>query len=376
MRLGREFGTTSPAVIRAGVGPQQSVNGEAFLRSVSALAILAGHWSDRGGGYFAEAYPDFDISAAAGTRLVTGEPRELDIAKMGPLLMDPDLDPPIKGLMIWNMNPAVSLPDTATVRAGLSRTDLFTVVLEHFMTDTARFADIVLPSTTQLEHFDILGAWGHHYISVNNQAIAPLGEAKSHGEAMRLIAAAMGLDHPALRESDEQIAASALPPWVDLDRLKADGWQKTSPEKPAPDPQRKIRLAGSSIGPQPDNPGNRLRLLTPKGHFFMNTSFANMPRQRKAMKTPTMEMHPDDASARNLVDGQDVAVTNEQGTITTRIHVSDAIRSGVVALPGRWWSHPTETAAVTNFLSPPAWSPGGQPAYNDIFVDVTAVTFA
>ncbi len=285
VRLGREFGATSPAVIRSGIGPQQSVNGEAYMRSISALAILGGHWSNRGGGLFVEAYPDFDINAAAGRHLVTGEPRELDIARMGPLLVDPELDPPIKGLMVWNMNPAVSLPDTTTVRRGFARTDLFTVVIEHFMTDTARYADIVLPSTTQLEHFDILGAWGHQYVSVNNQAIAPLGEAKSHGEAMRLIAAAMDLDHPALRESDEQIAAAALPTRVDLDQLKLDGWLKTSSPKPTPDPKNKIRLAGSSIGPQPETPADMLRLLTPKGHFFMNTSFANMPRQRKAMKT-------------------------------------------------------------------------------------------
>lgn len=370
VRLGREFGTASSAVIRSGIGPQQSVNGEAYLRSISALAILGGHWSNRGGGLFVEAYPDFDTSAAAGTHLVTGEPRELDIARMGPLLVDPELDPPIKGLMVWNMNPAVSLPDTTTVRKGFARTDLFTVVIEHFMTDTARYADIVLPSTTQLEHFDILGAWGHQYISVNNQAIAPLGEAKSHGEAMRLIAAAMGLDHPELRHSDEQIAAAALPEWVDLGQLKLDGWQKTLPPQPTPDPERKIRLAGSSTGPQPETPDDMLRLLTPKGHFFMNTSFANMPRQRKAMKTPTLEIHAEDATSHDLVDGQDATIFNEQGSITAQVHISDAVRTGVVALAGKWWSHPTETGAVANFLSPPVWSPGGQPAYNDIFVDI------
>ncbi len=218
-------------------------------------------------------------------------------------------------------------------------------------------------------------AWGHQYVSVNNQAIAPLGEAKSHGEAMRLIAAAMDLNHPALSESDEQIAAAALPEWVDLDQLKLDGWQKTPSPRPAADPGKKIRLAGSSMGPQPETPADMLRLLTPKGHFFMNTSFANMPRQRKAMKTPTLEVNAEDAIARRLVDGQDITVFNKQGSITTQIHISEAVRPGVVALPGKWWSHPTETGAVANFLSPSAWSPGGQPAYNDIFVDIApAVT--
>jgi anaerobic selenocysteine-containing dehydrogenase len=371
VRLGREFGAASPAVIRSGVGPQQSVNGEAYLRAISALAILGGHWSKTGGGLFAEAYPEFDISAAAGSDLVKGDPRQLDIARLGPNLIDPALSPPLKGLMVWNMNPVVALPDTNTVRQGFAREDLFTVVAEHFMTDTASYADIILPSTTQLEHFDILGAWGHHYISVNNPAIEPLGETKSHGEMMRVIALGMGLDHPALTDTDEQIAASAVPEWIDLEQLKLDGWQKTSPAKAKSDPANKIMLSGSTWGPQPHNPDGMLRMLTPKGHFFMNTSFANMPRQRKAMKNPTLEIHPEDAADRDLNDGQEVTISNHQGAIKTELHITDVMRPGVVALPGKWWSLPSETGAVANILSPPEWSPGGQPAYNDIFVNVT-----
>ena len=116
-----------------------------------------------------------------------------------------------------------------------------------------------------------------------------------------------------------------------------------------------------------------LRMLTPKGHFFMNTSFANMERQRKAMKKPTLEIHPDDASERNLADGQNVTISNHQGAINTALHVTDSVRPGVVALPGKWWSQPAETGAVANILSPSEWSPGGQPAYNDIFVNVTTI---
>ncbi|MCH7789793.1 MAG: molybdopterin-dependent oxidoreductase [Acidobacteria bacterium] len=370
--LGRQFGTARPAVIRSGVGPQQSVGGEAYLRSLSALAILGGHWKLRGGGMFAEAYPEFDIGAAAGIDLVDGDPRHLDIARMGPLLSDPDLDPPIKGLMVWNMNPAIALPDSATVAQGLGRVDLFTVVVEHFMTDTARYADIVLPSTTQLEHFDILGAWGHHYISVNNPAITPLGETKSHGEVMRLLATAMNLEHPALKASDEQIAAAALPENVDLDQLKADGWHKISPPAvAAPGSEAKLHLTGPTHEAQPPPEPDMLQMLTPKGQFFMNTSFANMSRHRKAMKHPILEMNPTDAAARSLTDGQQVAISNDQGVIVSALQISDAVRPGVTSLPGKWWAFPTETAAVANILSPSAWSPGGQPAYNDIYVHVT-----
>jgi anaerobic selenocysteine-containing dehydrogenase len=233
VELARAFGRARPAVIRAGVTPQQTVDGEALVRSLSALTILGGHWKLPGGGLFIEANPVLHESAAARPDLSSGTPRSLDLARLGETLTDPTLDPAIHGLMIWGTNPAVVQPDVSRVREGLAREDLFTVVLEHFLTDTARYADIVLPATTQLEHFDVVGAWGHHYISVNNPAIAPLGETKSHGEVMRLLALRMGLTHPALQESDEEIAASALPEGVDLESLKKDGWRKSSPGPPS-----------------------------------------------------------------------------------------------------------------------------------------------
>ena len=145
-------------------------------------------------------------------------------------------------------NPAVVQPDAGRVRHGLAREDLFTVVIEHFVTDTARLADVVLPSTTQLEHFDVQGAWGHHYISVNNPAVSPLGEAKSHGEIMRMLARRLGLGHAALKETDEQIAASVLPPGIDLQSLKAQGWYKSAPMRPGFDPKHGMLRLGSLLG--------------------------------------------------------------------------------------------------------------------------------
>ncbi len=373
VRIGRGFGAASPGVIRSGIGVQQSVTGDAFIRAVSALSILSGHRRDRGGGLFIEAYPDYDGGAAAGVDLTPGEPRELDIARIGPLLTDPTLAPPIQGLMVWNMNPAVSLPDTAQVRRGLAREDLFTVVVEHFLTDTATFADVVLPSTTQLEHFDILGAWGHHYISLNNPAVEPLGESRSHGAILRQLAEKMGLDHPALRATDEEIAASGLPDDVDLERLKADGWVKTAVAPPAP-PQsdERLHLSRALSWDEVPAPAGMLQLLTPKAQFFMNSSFANMDRQRTAMGRPTLDMHPVDAEERSLADGQLVSISNTEGEVTAVVRITDAVPQGVTALPGKWWSAPEATSAVANLLSPSSWSPGGQPAYNDTFVNVTA----
>ncbi len=271
--------------------------------------------------------------------------------------------------MIWGTNPAVVQPDVGRVREGLRREDLFTVVLEHFLNDTTRYADIVLPSTTQLEHFDIQGSWGHHYISLNHPAIAPLGQAKSHGAVMRLLAQRMGLGHRALQESDEQIAASALPDDVDLETLKTSGWLKKSPGKPSLH-DAKLRLTEDI--PQPVGPpqAGQLQLLTPKSHYFLNSSFANMPRQRKAERRPTLDMNPSDAAERGLSDGQQVLVRNEQGTLTVWLSVTEAMHRGVVSLPGKWWSVPPETAAVANMVTPSSWSLGGQPAFNEAFVEV------
>ena len=371
VRLAREFALARPAVIRAGVGPQQSAHGEAFVRALHSLAVLGGHWRHSGGGVFIKTSPELDALRAERADLIPAgsSPRFLDMARLGETLTDPSLDPPIHGLMIWGTNPAVVQPDAGRVRRGLARENLFTVVLEHFLTDTSRFADVVLPSTTQLEHFDVLGAWGHQYITVNLPAVAPLGETKSHGEITRLLAQRLGLDHAALRESDEEIAASALPPGLDLATLKQAGWIKTPQRAPLLEGAG-LRLAprgGVALPAQPPATG-MLRLMTPKAHFFLNSSFANQQRQRRAEGRPTLDMTPTDATARGLQDGEAVRISNAQGAIPATLRITDAVIAGVVSLPGKWWG--VLDGAVTNLLSPSAWSPGGQPAYNDIFVEV------
>ena len=369
----RAFGRARPAAIRSGVAPQQTVIGEASMRGMSALVMLGGHWRHPGGGLFVETGPVLHEARAARPDLILGSPRKLDLARLAETLTDPSLSPPIKGVMVFGTNPAVVMPDSTRVRRGLARDDLFTVVIEHFLTDTARYADIVLPSTTQLEHFDIVGAWGHHYISVNNPAVAPIGDAKSHGEIMRLLAARLGLTHTALQESDEAIAASALPEGVDLQTLKVDGWRKTFPPRAAlTGLERKLRVSGFTAGTGPTAEPGALQLLTPKSHFFLNSSFANMPRHKRSMSRPTLDMHPSDASARLLADGGRVAIMNARATIYAYLHVTDAVRPGVVSLPGKWWGEPTDSAAVANLLTPSAWSSEGQPAYNDTFVTVEA----
>lgn len=273
IELARQIASARPALIRVGVGPQQTVNGDALVRGLSALSLLAGHWQHRGGGLFAFVEPEFDDYRASCPQLVPGKPRTLDMATLGSILTDPTLMPQVNGLMIWTANPAVSQIDAARVRRGLAREDLFTVVLEHFLTDTARYADIVLPSTTQLEHFDIQGAWGHHYISLNLPAITPLGESKSHGEIMRALAKRMGLEIPALQESDEEIVAAALPPNVSLADLNRNGWQKASPPTWRPeDLEAGLRITSDELVDLNPPPAGSLQLLTPKSHIGAGVS--------------------------------------------------------------------------------------------------------
>jgi anaerobic selenocysteine-containing dehydrogenase len=372
VRLSREYGAARPATIRCGIAPQQSHAGESFVRALAALAIIGGHWRHRGGGLFIEANPVLSEAAAARPDLLPRETRSLDMARLGEHLTSRSLEPPIRALMVWNHNPAVTQPDSVRVRQGLARADLLTVVVEHFLTDTARYADVILPSTTQLEHFDIVGAWGHHYISLNEPAVPPQGEALSHGEIMRRLAPRLGLDHPALRESDEEIAATALPSGVSLATLREKGWVKTSPAPPAfGNGAPRLSIAGEVPLPMAAPAPDMLQLLTPKSHYFLNSSFANMARQRAAMKRPSLEMNVADAMRRGLVDGQEVEIGNERAALHAWIRITEDICPGVVALAGKWWGD-TKGGAVANLLTASAWSPGGQPAYNDTFVRVIA----
>jgi anaerobic selenocysteine-containing dehydrogenase len=372
VRLAREFGTARPATIRCGIAPQQSHAGESLVRALAALAIIGGHWRHRGGGLFIETNPILSEASAARPDLLPRKTRSLDMARLGEHLTNSSLEPQIRALMVWNHNPAVTQPDSGRVRRGLAREDLLTVVVEHFLTDTARYADVILPSTTQLEHFDIVGAWGHHYISLNEPAVPPQGEALSHGEIMRRLAPRLGLDHPALRESDEEIAATALPSGVSLATLREKGWFKTTPAPPAfGNGARRLSVAGEVPLPVTAPAPDMLQLLTPKSHYFLNSSFANMTRQRVAMKRPTLEMNTVDAARCRLVDAQEVEIGNERGAIHAWLRITDDICPGVVALAGKWWGD-SEGGAVANLLTASAWSPGGQPAYNDTFVRVIA----
>ena len=363
--LARAFARARPAAIKTGVNVGAHTGGATFIQAVAALTVLCGHWALKGGGLHAATGPRLDMAAVEGLGLAPRETRQLPMGRLGETLTDPALDPPIRALCVWGSNPAVVLPDSARVLRGLAREDLFTVVVEHFLTDTARYADFVLPSTTQLEHFDVSGAWGHHYVAVNDPAIAPLGESRSHSWIARELGRRLGV--PPF--DDEELARAALPPGISLEDLRERGWKKDVQPKSV----GRVRLDFAVTLPPDPTAEWPLALISPKSHHSLNSSFINQERQRRAEGRPTLEMHPADATPRAIDDGAPVRVFNAQGEIRAWLAVTDTVRPGLVALPGRWWHEGPGAGAVVNLLTPSRYGGVRQtPAYNECFVEVAA----
>jgi anaerobic selenocysteine-containing dehydrogenase len=332
------------------------------------------------------------------------------------------LDPPINALMVYNSNPLVVCPDQDRMIAGLQREDLFTVVSDHFLTDTARYADVVLPATTQLEQHDIMFSWGHLYVSLNTPAIAPLGEAVSNTELFRRLAARMGLTDPCLRRSDEQMMAEAFD-WsapamagITLDSLRESGWSRLNlpgPDEyaphaeggfPTPSGKTEFRSSvaeaagnfvvplfrqgceefqpGGEVDPLPHYippretaaSGYRLSLVSPKSHAFVNSSAGDRPRQLRVQGEQTVVIHPRDAEERGIATGQRVRVFNDRGRYTARAQVSPDIAPGVVISPMGAWLKNAEGGSTVNAVNPVAFADlGNAPTFSDSRVEIEVV---
>ena len=327
-RVAREFATTQPALVRLGVGAQRHLGAPIAYRTIACLPAITGAWRHRGGGcsYVPTATAIAVPSAVLdGAELRSAPSRAINMSQLGEALTDPGLDPPVKALVVWSSNPAQIAPDQERVLAGLRRQDLHMVVIEQFMTDTARYADVILPATTQLEHLDAVFSWGHHYFTLNEPAIEPLSEAKPTTEAFRRLAAALGLDDPAFRETDEELLERLLegePGGVSLATLRERGWQKIDTglgatphaEGKFGTPSGKLGLRADWLGdagvdtlPFFDPPAETtddalaarfpLALVTPKTHLFLNSTFANQRRQHSAQPEPYVVVNPTDAQA-------------------------------------------------------------------------------
>ncbi len=357
-RLTQEYAANPPAFIRVNYGLQRHAGGGMAVRNIFCLPALVGSWRHPGGGALLSTSGFYAINVAGLERPDLSPPgtRTINMSRLGEALTD--ADPPVRALVVYNSNPAAVAPNQQRVLAGLKREDLFTVVLEHFQTDTADYADIVLPATTQLEHFDVHKSYGHTYVLANNPAIDPLGEAKPNTEIFRLIAARMGLDDPCLRESDEEIARQAFPD-IPLDELNQKGWMKLGlSDAPFakggfPSPSGKCEFFSERLNeldplpayipPREDRLSNPklaekfpLALISPPAHHFLNSTFVHLFAAKEV--GPTLEIHPQDAAARGIETGGDVRIFNDRGDFLAKAVVTDRTRPGVVSAPSVWWN--------------------------------------
>src|ERR671918_217890 len=385
-RAGREFASTRPALLRLGVGAQRHMGAPAAYATIASLPALTGAWRERGGGC---SYIPLATAGAVSSHpleredLRPGPVRTINMSRLGAALTDPALDPPVKALVCWNSNPAAIAPDQERVLEGLRRDDLFTVVLEQFMTDTAAHADVVLPATTQLEHLDLVFSWGHHYLTWNEPAIEPLGEAKPNTEAFRLIAARLGLDDPCFRETDDELLDAALAGF-DEGELRTRGWHKIDlGQGPVPHADGgfgtetgRVTLHADYVPPAEVADSAlaerfQLAMITPKTHLFLNSTFANQGRQRSAQHAPLVVLHPVDAAVRGVNDGSQVRVFNARGSFVCAAQVSDDARVGVVVAPMGWWnSDYVDGRSGQATTSQRLTELGNAPTFNDNRVEV------
>jgi anaerobic selenocysteine-containing dehydrogenase len=384
--LATAYATTRPSFIRLNYGLQRHAGGGMAVRTISLLPAVTGAWRDLGGGATLSTSGAFKLNNAALERpeWVAPGTRTINMIRLGDALTLPDAGvggPPVKALVVYNSNPGAVAPDLRSVREGLRRDDLFTVVLEHFRTDTADYADWLLPATTQLEHWDVHTTYGHLYVTLNRPAIAPVGESLPNSEIFRRLAARMGLDDPAFRDDDVALIRQALDSphptlaGITFERLMEEGWARLNVPadwRPYADPHPntptgKIQvvapeLARLGLDPLPTfiPPAESaeaaprlaerypLTLLSPPEHPFMNSTFANVPPLERAAGEATLLLHPNEASVRGIREGDRLRTFNDRGDFFARAVVTDGVRPGVAVSYGVRWANRSEGGRTVN----------------------------
>jgi anaerobic selenocysteine-containing dehydrogenase len=378
-KLARDYATIRPAVIRMNYGVQRSENGGMASRAIAMLPCITGSWKEVGGGFQLSTSGAFGLSNAALERpdlmqKSLGRPaRVINMVELGKALNEVN-DPPVKALFVYNSNPAAVCPNHNEVIRGLLRPDLFTVVHEQFFTDTTDYADIVLPATTFFEHKELQSAYGHYYLQVSNQALAPVGECRSNVEVFRALAKGLGFEDECFRDSVENMIDQALDsenPWLkglNRDRLEKEGHirlnfggnGKESSEPFLPFAQGNFRTASgkaelynpslktqgldpvAAFVPPAESRHNSaakafpLELLARKADNFLNSTFSNLPGMQSLEETGLLEMNPEDAKSRGIRDGDSVRAFNSRGEMQLRARVDGKVSAGVVAAKLNW----------------------------------------
>ena len=405
--LARDWATTKPAAIRLNYGMQRVKGGGNAVRAIACLPALTGAWRHRAGGLLLANSGNFPVQRAALQRpdlLAEREPRTINMSTIGSALMQPASEafgPHIQALVVYNSNPVAVAPQSGQVIEGFAREDLFTVVLEHFQTDTADYADYILPATTQLEHWDIHSTYGHTDILLNRPAIAPMGESKTNTDIFRALAKRMGFADPCFEEDDETLCRMAFAPTQDMDELFKKGFThlKSPNGQPLPDapfaegafpsPSGKCefysqRLADMGQDGLPDYIANYevpqsnsefpLAMISPPARNFLNSSFVNLQSLRDIETEPVLEMHPEDAQARGIQDGDVIRVFNQRGTYQCKAQLNDRARLGVVNGLGIWWRKLGLNGTNVNELTSQNLTDIGRaPVFYDCCVEVAAL---
>lgn len=383
--LAARYGRARAAFIRINYGLQRHAGGGMAVRTIACLPAITGHWRRAGGGVQLSTSAAFTFDRAALERPDLSPPvRTINMIRLGEALTRADAGvggPPVQALVVYNSNPAAVAPQRGEVRRGLARDDLFTVVLEHFRTDTADWADLVLPATTQLEHWDLHLSYGHYYVTLNRPSIAPLGEALPNSEIFRRLGARMGLDHPCLQDDDHALMRQALAGAGEalrgrtLDALMEQGWMRLAVPRPylpfaeggfrTPSGKCELvspRLEAMGIDPVPtytapyESPERDpalaarygLTLISSPAHQFLNSTFVNLDALRRAAGAPALVIHPDDAQPRDIATGTRVVVHNARGEFVAEARVSDGVRPGTVWAPSIWWGRYAEDGRNAN----------------------------
>ncbi len=407
--LAREYGRAKAAFVRLNYGLQRHAGGAMAVRAIACLPAVTGHWRRAGGGVNLSSSGNFAFNKAAVQRpdLIPPGTRTINMSLLGQALQAPDAGvggPPVRAMVVYNSNPAAVAPDHNAVIRGMKREDLFTVVLEHFRTDTCDYADWVLPATTQLEHLDVHWSYGHLYASLNLPSIAPLGQALPNTEIFRRLAARMGLDHPCLRDDDETLIKQALTTTdermasVTWESLKANGWARLAVPKPylpfaegsfrTPSGKCEFyseRMQQMGLDPVPgftapyEFPENvpelaakyPITLISSPAHQFLNSSFVNVGPLQRAAREPEVSLHPRDAERRGIGEGMMVVVQNDRGHFEAKARIREGIREGVAWAPGIWWAKLSPDGQTVNTTTSQRLTDMGEgPVFYDNLVEI------
>ena len=401
--LGERLATTRPTGIRLAMGMQRHGGGGMAARVITCIPGVTGDWRYPGGGAVYDTRGFFRANWKALVRddLRTPGARTLSMTRLGEGLLEVD-DPPVRSLLVYSANPLATVPDQNKVRRGLAREDLFTIVIEHVQTDTADYADIVLPATMQTEHADLHYAYGHLYVAWNEPAVAPPGECLPNSEIFRRLAKALGVTEPCVYDGDEEMARQLLGAsdpalaGITLERLKRDGWARLDvPAAPFAERFRtksgklefySSRMAEAGLDPVPAYTPpyeaaqrgtelarrHPLALIAPASHYFLNATFANVAELEGRQGEPTIELHPDDAAARDLRPGDRARVHNDRGQFEARVIVSDRLRPGVAAgVKGFWPKRVPGGANANTTVAERDADMGGGAIFHDNRVEVT-----